>query len=63
MLKATHAAPDLALINWLNRQDASRIVVAKLSIAEISYALDCLVADSAAGETSGPCVRTNGHGA
>lgn len=42
MLKATHAAPDLALISWLNRQDASRIVVAKLSIAEISYALDCL---------------------
>jgi hypothetical protein len=42
MPKETHAAPDLADINWLNRQDASRIVVARFSIAEISYALDCL---------------------
>jgi hypothetical protein len=35
-------APDLAVIGWLNRQDASRIVVATFSIAEISNALHCL---------------------
>jgi len=33
---------EAAVIDWLNRQDASGIVLSTISIAEISYGLHCL---------------------
>jgi toxin FitB len=40
--EAMRPAPEAAVIDWLNRQDASRIVLSTISIAEISYGLQCL---------------------
>lgn len=40
--EAMRPAPEPAVIDWLNRQDASRIALSTISIAEICYGLRCL---------------------
>ena len=34
--------PEPAVVNWLNRQDAREVVLSTVSIAEISYGIQCL---------------------
>ena len=34
--------PDPSVVEWLNSQDAGRIVISTISIAEIYYGLQCL---------------------
>jgi toxin FitB len=41
--EAMRPAPEAAVIDWLNRQDSSGIVLSTISVAEISYGLNCLV--------------------
>lgn len=40
--EAMRPAPEPAVIDWLNGQDSSRIALSTISIAEISYGLQCL---------------------
>lgn len=35
-------APEPAVIDWLNRQDARRVGLSAISVAEISYGVQCL---------------------
>ena len=40
--EAMRPAPDAAVVDWLNRQDSSRIALSTISVAELSYGLQCL---------------------
>lgn len=36
------SAPEPAVLDWLNRQDARKVVVCAVSVAEIVYGIQCL---------------------